>query len=340
MKARKIVALISAILIASMSITACSENIDDTAMTENSSASNNNSIDDQLLTIKSCISENIDYSLYDIEIDEKYGGIYEIHASLDDSHDLSGFPDFIDDLVNATSEAINQSRLQIDYYISASVFANRSMSFYCWISSDGTYNLECQGYSLATNLTSSELKDEIKRCKKLLQYIDSLQGEWKIIGQDDGDACWHIIINGIEMNYLYYEKYGDKVEESNHNIYYLLLDDEGNLIAKELYSLQDREYSVKLDQSGRMIIERINSDLYHTKNIYAKVSDRTELPQIYKKETEDPKVGMTESEVYASTWGSPKKRNKTTTTYGTREQWVYNDGYIYFENGIVVAIQE
>lgn len=56
---------------------------------------------------------------------------------------------------------------------------------------------------------------------------------------------------------------------------------------------------------------------------------------------QDPYIGMTVDEVKNSTWGKPSKINKTTTQYGIHEQWVYSSGrYIYFDNGIVTAIQE
>ncbi|QSB11973.1 hypothetical protein [Lysinibacillus fusiformis] len=55
----------------------------------------------------------------------------------------------------------------------------------------------------------------------------------------------------------------------------------------------------------------------------------------------NPKIGMTMEEVNNSKWGKPKNINKTTTAYGITEQWVYyGNRYIYFENGIVVVIQE
>ncbi|MCD9025220.1 hypothetical protein [Cohnella silvisoli] len=56
---------------------------------------------------------------------------------------------------------------------------------------------------------------------------------------------------------------------------------------------------------------------------------------------EEPAIGMTAQEVRDSKWGSPDDINKTTTKYGTSEQWVYNYyGYIYIDDGIVTAIQE
>lgn len=49
---------------------------------------------------------------------------------------------------------------------------------------------------------------------------------------------------------------------------------------------------------------------------------------------------MTADEVYNSTWGAPQKINRTDTLSGEREQWVYENDYIYLENGYVTSIQE
>lgn len=55
----------------------------------------------------------------------------------------------------------------------------------------------------------------------------------------------------------------------------------------------------------------------------------------------EPKIGMTADEIKASNWGNPEKINKTTYAWGVTEQWCYpNYKYIYFEDGIVTAIQE
>lgn len=51
-------------------------------------------------------------------------------------------------------------------------------------------------------------------------------------------------------------------------------------------------------------------------------------------------IGMSTEQVLNSSWGKPQKVNTTTTSLGTREQWVYGNGnYLYFENGILVTIQ-
>lgn len=56
---------------------------------------------------------------------------------------------------------------------------------------------------------------------------------------------------------------------------------------------------------------------------------------------ENPKIGMSKEEVLNSRWGEPEDINRTITEYGTSEQWVYSGyRYIYFDDGIVTAIQD
>lgn len=51
-------------------------------------------------------------------------------------------------------------------------------------------------------------------------------------------------------------------------------------------------------------------------------------------------IGMSQDEVLMSSWGRPERVNRTTTSRGTREQWVYGgSNYLYFENGRLTAIQ-
>jgi hypothetical protein len=54
----------------------------------------------------------------------------------------------------------------------------------------------------------------------------------------------------------------------------------------------------------------------------------------------NPFIGMTQDELINSKWGTPKDINRTTTQYGTSEQWVYGNGnYVYLDDGIVTTIQ-
>jgi len=49
-------------------------------------------------------------------------------------------------------------------------------------------------------------------------------------------------------------------------------------------------------------------------------------------------IGFTQ-EMCKLSWGEPNSINKTITSGKKSEQWVYTDNYLYFENGILTAIQ-
>jgi len=49
-------------------------------------------------------------------------------------------------------------------------------------------------------------------------------------------------------------------------------------------------------------------------------------------------LGMTK-EMCQLSWGEPNSINETISTNGISEQWVYSDNYLYFDNGILTAIQ-
>lgn len=50
-------------------------------------------------------------------------------------------------------------------------------------------------------------------------------------------------------------------------------------------------------------------------------------------------IGMTK-QMCRDSWGEPQEINRTTTQYGTHEQWVYFTTYVYFDNGKITAIQD
>lgn len=54
-----------------------------------------------------------------------------------------------------------------------------------------------------------------------------------------------------------------------------------------------------------------------------------------------PAIGMTAAELKKSTWGEPEDINKSTYSWGIKEQWCYSDNrYVYLEDGIVTSISE
>lgn len=175
--------------------------------------------------------------------------------------------------------------------------------------------------------------DIVQQHNEISNDLIPLQGEWKSLNSD-----WHLIIHEKTVDALYYKNYGEPVDNENHSVY--------SIGEKS----QDDTYPIS-QLSEVKYIYFINDDGYletHTKdnlitNYYEKVSDITSLPQINVKE--DPYIGMSSSDLENSTWGTPYKKNKTTSSNGTKEQWVYNKSfnrkaYVYITNGYVTAIQE
>ena len=100
----------------------------------------------------------------------------------------------------------------------------------------------------------------------------------------------------------------------------------------------------KIEKSGNRFIKITYTDgtccTYESDEM--KKKDEEEKKQKEQEYLEnEPRIGMTADEVKKSNWGNPQDINKTTYAWGVTEQWCYpNYRYIYFEDGIVTAIQE
>jgi hypothetical protein len=52
-----------------------------------------------------------------------------------------------------------------------------------------------------------------------------------------------------------------------------------------------------------------------------------------------PTIGMTVGDVLKTKWGKPESINRTQSSAGTSEQWVYGNGnYLYFRNDVLQSI--
>lgn len=72
----------------------------------------------------------------------------------------------------------------------------------------------------------------------------------------------------------------------------------------------------------------------------AKETKRAAAAEKARRRKEGVRLGMTQEDVLASSWGRPSRVNRTTYTFATHEQWVYDGGgYLYFKNGILETIQ-
>ncbi|MBQ6936660.1 MAG: hypothetical protein IJN49_08960 [Clostridia bacterium] len=153
---------------------------------------------------------------------------------------------------------------------------------------------------------------------------NGLLGEYRISHE------W--IINGSSCYNIYTE---DNTKNGINERYCLRKND-------ALYVFESKEYSSELS-NALYVFEYSNGEITYKYyyDIYTicleKISGDVKLPET--SYIPDPSIGMTASEVKNSTWGSPKKINKNTYSWGVREQWVYGDGrYIYLEDGVVTSI--
>ena len=163
---------------------------------------------------------------------------------------------------------------------------------------------------------------------KFGNMLDPFQGEWK--RADIESDVWRLMIDGSQISNVCYDTDGTVLEVKE---YEFDLDDAGNLVVTEYGKPR---YIYTIDENGQLVSEKNGTG---TTTFYEKVSDTANVPDAPEEKLE-PAIGMTESEVYASTWGTPKKINRTETAYGVREQWVYDEGYIYLKDGRVTSIQD
>lgn len=105
-----------------------------------------------------------------------------------------------------------------------------------------------------------------------------------------------------------------------------------------IYSIIDYR---RVQNGTERLQQRAEDAVNSTTQMKNRLSDELLQKEIQKGTKGNPTLGMTQYQVRNTSWGNPKDINKTITKYGTNEQWVYDDyRYLYFEDGILVSIQE
>lgn len=189
---------------------------------------------------------------------------------------------------------------------------------------DGVYTAADGVQYYATMVDGSVEIGGIWRTGEFGDEIDAYQGEWSEIDNRYG----RLVISGESINFISEMEIGSK-HSVDVNTFYFGKNENGDLVV--VNESGSYRYDISIGEDDVLTITQDSKE-----RKYEKVSDSLEIP----KETYEPEIGMTEIEIYGSTWGAPEKKNKTTTAGGESEQWVYEDGYIYFTDGIVTAIQE
>lgn len=100
------------------------------------------------------------------------------------------------------------------------------------------------------------------------------------------------------------------------------------------------QYDLAKKKAQQEADEKAKADAEVKKAEETQKAEQAKQADIAKRKSEGVRIGMTKDEVLASNWGQPKSINKTTSTYGTHEQWVYGgNNYLYFDNGILTSFQ-
>jgi len=194
---------------------------------------------------------------------------------------------------------------------------------------------------LYTEKTNKSIMDlTIKYYNKGLELFE--QGEYK-------EACFSFDLAYTYKQYKdskdrskicrafeYYQKWlkqGKPKNQSNDNL--------GSFAAADLIDINPLVF---LDWSSE--IELAKNDLKYFINYFEEDRKENEekraVAQSINLKSGNPPIGATEEECLSYFWWkNPKDINITTTAYGTRKQYCYNGyRYLYFENGVLTAIQE
>ncbi len=179
---------------------------------------------------------------------------------------------------------------------------------------------------------SKEIFGTIQDYKDVSTYLSNtetminLQGIWK---HKEGLSNWVYEISGWKINqYTKFTKNDYRIGKETYSE-----------CGKNKIEIKDKNIEIVYDKTGNrtpLKYEKENNSI--TDDI---IGTYIKQEGITVEKLKKPKIGMTKDEVINSTWGKPEDINKTTTRYGTSEQWCYSGyKYIYFEDGIVTSIQD
>ena len=191
--------------------------------------------------------------------------------------------------------------------------------------------------------------EEANSYKQYAKIMKNIQGEWILSGnkisfpKSEEYNYAAIKINGWNAS-LFYCTDGkttyDEIETSKLIIY-----DEKTVLYKSNtveYNIQFKVNYIDVKVIKDKYFEKLatSREPYYTWNHYgdkfdlAFEQDKNGIPK-------PPQIGMTSEEAIKSTWGEPKEINKSTYSWGIKEQWCYSDNrYIYLEDGVVTSISE
>jgi hypothetical protein len=109
------------------------------------------------------------------------------------------------------------------------------------------------------------------------------------------------------------------IDEKYYNLCYILENKQGEKITFPTYNEYSENWVVKSSLAD-LYKKRYGVDVFNDAiNGYVKIGMPKEMCEL--------------------SWGKPNKINSTVNVGGVSEQWVYDDNYLYFENGKLTAKQ-
>ena len=157
--------------------------------------------------------------------------------------------------------------------------------------------------------------------------IAQFQGEWK----DTESQYKKLLIAGSTVNDVFYGVIDNSGFKQFVDTFYFKYDENHQIVVCD--EANQPKYILSIPEYGKLKMESVSDDFVR---IYEYVSNNTNILLV----ALDPVIGMTAENLEQSTWGYPNNKNITETASHTKEQWVYDQGYIYLTDGIVTAIQK
>ncbi|MBP3041038.1 hypothetical protein J9303_16350 [Bacillaceae bacterium Marseille-Q3522] len=185
-----------------------------------------------------------------------------------------------------------------------------------------------------------ETKKSLKDSQKLISDAENIQKE-KEEEQKKAMEEKNKQLESELLKYMQEGKYSEVADLSFRN---------GDNRIKNLYNLssaydwfysnKDESYAVGIESIPESLLKEIINPSPEVQKFMDELLKIIKEKQTASSSNYGVYIGMTKEQVLASSWGEPEKINKTTTAYGTSEQWVYPGfQFLYFENDILVSIQ-
>lgn len=222
--------------------------------------------------------------------------------------------------INKALENINEDKCTHEFKKEIGEFKtkitnlNRCVTYY----NEGAKYLEEGKYDAASDKFVFLAKDDISNYKNAsillrLSVLFNNYSQWKDIGKPESDMNYlkrKTIEDAYKLRNSECGKYNDKVKS--------IISELGNEFTKYVKWKDEEPQREKYEAELRIKIQE------------------------ERKYLGNPPIGCTKQEALRYTkWSTPTDINKTTTKYGTHEQYCYsNFRYLYFDNDILTAIQD